>query len=60
MRNSGKEEGLGSPFGILKVSAAAGGGGVHMYILPYNYPKFFKIVGEFRGDLCALKAEVVT
>ncbi|KAJ3144408.1 Integrator complex subunit 6 [Irineochytrium annulatum] len=33
----------GHPFGFLKVSSAARGG-VNMYILPYNFPRLFKII----------------
>ncbi|KAJ3340815.1 hypothetical protein HDU83_006906 [Entophlyctis luteolus] len=46
VRNSGRTEGLGSPIGFLKVStnAAKGVNGVMLYILPYNFPKLFKLI----------------
>ncbi|KAI9359233.1 hypothetical protein DFJ73DRAFT_793806, partial [Zopfochytrium polystomum] len=42
VRNSSKEEGLGQPFGFFKVSTAMRGG-VSMYVLPYNFPRLFKM-----------------
>ncbi|KAJ3026335.1 UNVERIFIED_CONTAM: Integrator complex subunit 6 [Siphonaria sp. JEL0065] len=44
VKNSGKAEGLGEPIGFLKVSAASRGSGVMMYIMPYNFPKLFKLI----------------
>ncbi|KAI9331075.1 hypothetical protein BDR26DRAFT_1011089 [Obelidium mucronatum] len=44
VRNSGHSEGLGDPIGFLKVSNASRGSGVMMYIMPYNFPKLFKLI----------------
>ncbi|KAJ3115664.1 hypothetical protein HDU96_000282, partial [Phlyctochytrium bullatum] len=49
VKNSGREPGLGSPFGFLKVSSASRGG-VNMYILPYNFPRIFKLLEQMNRN----------
>ncbi|KAJ3071558.1 Integrator complex subunit 6 [Podochytrium sp. JEL0797] len=49
-RNSGNSEGLGDPIGFLKVSAASRGSGVMMYIMPYNFPKLFKLIEQLNKN----------
>ena len=45
IEDSGNTKGLGQPFGFLRFSSSANS--VNMYVLPYNFPKFFKIFGMF-------------
>ena len=47
IRNSGRQEGLGSPFGFLKANSTLSC--VNLFVLPYNYPKLFPLLG---GSSC--------
>ncbi|KAJ1342323.1 hypothetical protein BSLG_003246 [Batrachochytrium salamandrivorans] len=44
VENSHHQPGPGFPFGFLKVSGA--GNTVNIYILPYNFPKLFKLLND--------------
>ena len=46
IKNSHKTPGLGHSFGFLKVSSAVhtGSKAVHIYILPYNFPRCWKLL----------------
>ncbi|KAJ8322587.1 hypothetical protein QVD99_000972 [Batrachochytrium dendrobatidis] len=47
IENSHHQPGPGLPFGFLKVSGA--GNSVNIYILPYNFPKLFKLLNDAKN-----------
>ncbi|KAJ3083068.1 Integrator complex subunit 6, partial [Physocladia obscura] len=56
VKNSFKKEGQGEPIGFIKKSAnATRGNSVMMYILPYNFPRLFKLI-EILNKTPSMKA----
>ncbi|TPX70266.1 hypothetical protein CcCBS67573_g06614 [Chytriomyces confervae] len=49
-RNCGRKEGLGDPIGFIKVSGKAKDQGVMLYLMPYNFPKLFKLIDKLNKN----------
>ncbi|KAH6578586.1 hypothetical protein BASA60_003552 [Batrachochytrium salamandrivorans] len=58
VENSHHQPGPGFPFGFLKVSGA--GNTVNIYILPYNFPKLFKLLNDAKNYRSGMVPETWT